>query len=72
MASASRLAYIFPTTNAPEPSGKMEDLRSFLSDRDNPQGEGPARSKIRERLGVQRVLAMQQVSEWDVWIVTEE
>jgi hypothetical protein len=70
--SARRLVYIFPATNAPLPTGKMEDLRAFLSDADNLKGEGAARKKIKERLAAQDALGMQHVAAWDVWIVVDK
>jgi hypothetical protein len=71
VASAPKIAFIFPTTNAPPATGKVEDLIAFLSDADNPQGEGTADASIRERLAGQDARAVQHVADWDVWIVAE-
>jgi hypothetical protein len=68
--SAPKLAFVFPATNAPTPTGTMEDLQSFLADADNPVGEGAAFRIIREKLTGQKVTQVVPVREWDVWIVS--
>ncbi|HLE04618.1 MAG TPA: hypothetical protein VI729_08435 [Anaerolineales bacterium] len=72
VSSAPKLAYIFPAGNAPAPSGLFEDLKLFLSDKDNQEGEGPARPHIREQLSTQEIVSMQRVADWDVWIVADK
>jgi hypothetical protein len=72
VASAPKLAYVFPTTNAPAPTGLMSDLQTFLSDADNPIGEGAAFPDIRRQVARQQVVRMVRVGVWDVWIVSDQ
>ena len=70
-ASAPKLAYVFPATNAPLATGTKAELELFLADADNPRGEGAAYPKIREQLKGQQVRSMARVAVWDVWIVAD-
>ncbi|HLC02295.1 MAG TPA: hypothetical protein VJK02_04615 [Anaerolineales bacterium] len=71
VASAAKLAFVFPATNAPPPTGALNDLQSFLADAENPVGEGAAYPRIREQLKGQQVGSMARVAVWDVWIVAD-
>jgi hypothetical protein len=70
--SAPKLAFVFPTTNAPQPTGVMNDMQLFLADADNPVGEGAAFGVIRRKLWGQQVDQFIRVGEWDVWIVSDK
>ncbi len=69
--SAPKLAFVFPTSNSPQPTGTMNDLQLFLADADNPIGEGAAFRVIRTKLAGQRVTQTVRMGVWDVWIVSD-
>jgi hypothetical protein len=67
--SASKVAFVFPAGNAPAPTGTVSGLLAFLSNADNPIGEGAAFPRILGRLKGRPSATRTRVAAWDVWIV---